>query len=106
MAWSNNAHVSSRTRRRILRRDQCRQVCGDAHGPFEIDHRNNTRGPGYDSDENLWTLCRVCHERKTRRETAAGFKKFVNRAKFPQESHSGLVAVSYTHLTLPTTPYV
>lgn len=94
MAWSNVGHVATSTRKRILRRDKCCQLCGDSQGPFEVDHRNNTRGPEYNTDENLQLLCRICHERKTRRETAIGYAKYTNRAKYRPEDHPGLVLPS------------
>ena len=62
------------TRLRILQRDgglcQCHEC--KAAGRYEIahmvDHIDNRRGNGYDSDDNLAAINRQCHERKTQVE--------------------------------------
>lgn len=91
MAWSNNGHVSTSTRRRILARDNhtC-QRCGATDGPFEVDHIDNTRGPHYDLDTNKQTLCVACHTRKTRAEEQRGRRTRRARGRHPQEAHPGL----------------
>ena len=91
MAWSNSGHVSTSTRRRILARDShtC-QRCGATGVPLEINHIDNTRGPGYDRDENLEALCVPCHRVETLRETAEGHRARRARGRHPQEAHPGL----------------
>ena len=81
MAWSNTKHVPTATRTRILNRDDhtC-QRCGIT----------DRRGPGYNSDTILEALCRVCHDRQTRAETAAGHARRVAAGNHPGEQHPGL----------------
>lgn len=94
MAWTNTGHVPTNTRRRILNRDNhtC-QTCGH-HDPtgttLEIDHHDNTRGPNYNTDENLATLCTRDHQAKTTRETQAGHRRRAARGRHPTEAHPGL----------------
>ena len=85
-------HVPTHVRTRILRRDghTC-QMCGSQGVPLEIDHRNNTRGPGYDSDENLWALCGPCHEPKSKKEAVAGARRRRALGYYPRERHPGLI---------------
>lgn len=91
MAWSNRGHNSTAARNRILERDGYRCVhCGDTQGPFEVDHIDNSRGPGYNLDENKQTLCRPCHSKKTRAEERRGQQARRARALHPQEPHPGL----------------
>lgn len=91
MAWSNTKHVPTATRTRILNRDDhtC-QRCGITDVPLEVNHKDNRRGPGYNSDTNLEALCRVCHDRQTRAETAAGHARRVAAGNHPGEQHPGL----------------
>ncbi|CAB0806778.1 HNH endonuclease [Corynebacterium diphtheriae] len=94
MAWknSNNKHVTTTTRKRILARDQntC-QHCGTTTPPFDVDHIDNTRGFGYDEDYNLQLLCRTCHNTKTQHEAAAARASKQARLKRPQRPHPGLI---------------
>ena len=84
-------HVPTHVRKRILTRDHhtCRR-CGATGVPLEINHIDNTRGPGYDRDANLETLCAPCHAIQTRRETLEGHRRRVAAARFPSEKHPGL----------------
>jgi len=72
-AWRNGAptHVKTHIRKKILARDgyTCQQ-CGSPAA--EVDHIDNTRGPGYDALSNLQSLCVPCHKAKTQREAQAG----------------------------------
>lgn len=83
-AWRNGAptHVKTHIRKKILARDgyTCQQ-CGGAAA--EVDHIDNTRGPGYDDLSNLQALCVPCHKAKTQREAQAGRAARVARAKRP-----------------------
>lgn len=81
-------HVATRVRQRILDRDrhQC-QRCGSTGVPLEVNHKDNTRGPGYNRDENLEALCRPCHAVQTRRETLEGQRRRKAAARFPTEKH-------------------
>lgn len=94
MAWSNRGHVSPATRRRILARDNHSCVICGHHDPtgktLAVDHRDNTRGPNYDTDGNLQTLCHWHHDRKTYVETVAGRRRHVARGHHPGEAHPGL----------------
>ena len=92
MSWSNSGHVSTSTRRRILARDNhtC-QRCGATGVPMEINHKDNTRGDGYNHDGNLETLCVPCHAVQTRRETAQGQARRAARRRLPQGRHPGLI---------------
>ena len=91
MAWTNRGHNSTAARLRILERDGYRCVhCGDTQGPFEVDHIDNTRGPGYDLDANKQTLCRTCHWQKTKAEEQRGRQARRTRALHPREPHPGL----------------
>lgn len=94
MAWSNTGHVSTSTRRRILARDNYTCAACGHHDPtgaaLEIDHRDNTRGPNYNSDENLVTLCIRDHQAKTLREIQAGHRRRAARGRHPAEAHPGL----------------
>lgn len=93
MAWGKKAgkRVPTHVRVKILARDghQC-QECGGSGGELEVDHRDNTRGPGYDLESNLQTLCVGCHARKTQREALAGRRRFYGRGRHPTETHPGL----------------
>lgn len=95
MAWTNQGHVPTRTRRQILIRDDHRCVqCGhiDPTGKtLEVDHRDNTRGPRYNTDSNLQTLCTSCHEKKTRREITQGQRRRAARRRLPAGPHPGIV---------------
>lgn len=84
-------HVPTPTRRRILARDRhtC-QACGVTGVPLEVDHRDNTRGPGYDQDDNLQALCRECHRAKTKIESARGRARRKSRRYLPVAAHPGL----------------
>ncbi|WP_257202300.1 HNH endonuclease [Corynebacterium cystitidis] len=83
-------HVPTYVRKRILERDNfmC-QSCFAKGVPLEIDHIDNSRGPGYDLDANLRVLCVECHGRKTRDEQAYGIAQRVARRRLPQQSHPG-----------------
>ncbi|MFG0329237.1 MAG: HNH endonuclease [Phycisphaerales bacterium] len=60
-----------KVRARIIRRDggRCRQ-CGSARPPLTVDHRRPRWAGGGEDDDNLVTLCRRCHARKTAAEAA------------------------------------
>lgn len=83
-AWRNGnpTHVKPHIRKKILTRDNhtC-QRCGGVG--VEVDHINNTRGPGYDDLDNLQALCVSCHKAKTQREAQAGRAARVARVKRP-----------------------
>ncbi|HED5889191.1 TPA: HNH endonuclease [Salmonella enterica] len=70
---SGSARVSAK--RRVFRRDGglcC--MCGavvDLHDS-QLDHRQAVQFGGSNDDANLWTLCRPCHEAKSKREAATG----------------------------------
>ena len=94
MAWptgTNRPHVSPSTRRRILKRDDytC-QHCGAIDTPLEVDHIDNTRGFGYDEDNNMQALCVACHKRKTQQEAATARATRRARRKLPTGQHPGL----------------
>lgn len=92
MGWNNTPkHVTTTTRRRILNRDghQC-ATCGTTHGPFDIDHINNQRGPNYNKDTNLQVLCQHCHRTKTRSEINRGKERKRARRHLPRAPHPGL----------------
>lgn len=92
MAWTNRGHNTTAARLRILERDGYRCVhCGDAQGPFEVDHIDNTRGPNYNTDANKQTLCVTCHEKKTRAEARRGHQRYYARRRLPQKPHPGLI---------------
>lgn len=94
MAWSNTGHVQPLTRRRILNRDNHTCTACGYHDPsgvgLEIDHRDNTRNNNYNTDQNLQTLCKPCHRRKTLRETKQGHQARATRGRHPTERHPGL----------------
>lgn len=83
-AWRNGAptHVKTHIRKKILTRDgyTCQQ-CGSPAA--EVDHIDNTRGPGYDALSNLQSLCVPCHRAKTQREAQVGRAARVARVKRP-----------------------
>lgn len=83
-AWRNGnpTHVKPRIRKKILTRDgyTCQQ-CGSPAA--EVDHIDNTRGPGYDELSNLQALCVSCHKVKTQREAQAARAARVARVKRP-----------------------
>jgi len=67
-----------RRRRRVLTRDDytC-QTCGDRGGPYgdvelHVDHILPKSRGGSHREENLQTLCRSCHDGKTREEFGVG----------------------------------
>lgn len=67
-----------RRRRRVLERDgyTC-QACGDRGGPYgdvelHVDHILPKSRGGSHREENLQTLCRGCHDAKTRQEFGVG----------------------------------
>ena len=92
MAWTNNnqSHTTPQQRRRIHTRDNgtC-QHCG-APGA-EVDHIDNRRGPGYNSDSNLQLLCVSCHKAKTQGEARAARSARRARLTLPRRLHPGLV---------------
>lgn len=92
--WQHNnpRHVAASTRRRILTRDQhtC-QACGATEVALEVDHINNTRGPDYNHDTNLQTLCMVCHQAKTQHEAAAARAHKQTKLRRRPQPHPGLV---------------
>ncbi|MDE2202722.1 MAG: HNH endonuclease [Burkholderiaceae bacterium] len=61
-------------RHRIMSRDCGLCLACHARGILqpaaEVDHRIPQWCGGTDDDRNLWSLCRTCHARKTRREAA------------------------------------
>ncbi|MGZ7496135.1 HNH endonuclease [Corynebacterium sp. ZY180755] len=91
MVWtSRTKHVPTSTRARILKRDNHTCIQCGANNNLEIDHINNTRGPNYNKDNNLQTLCRDCHKTKTQQEAQKARRQRHNRAKYPTEPHPGL----------------
>lgn len=88
-------HVPTHIRKRILQRDNhtC-QKCKATNTPLEVDHIDNTRGPGYNLDSNLQALCVECHEEKTRREIAAGRARRASRRRLPVDHHPGRIGPS------------
>lgn len=88
MTWTNTTkHIHTNTRHRILKRDNhtC-QHCGTTNAPMEVDHINNQRGPNYNTDTNLQTLCRTCHTKKTQHEAGHWRRK----TKRPPRTNIGL----------------
>lgn len=78
MAWGTGAERTPKwkhIRQQVLARDG--YICANC-GTYgnEVDHRDNTRGPGYDSLDNLQVLCSDCHKQKTMMESqrARGMK--------------------------------
>ena len=55
-------------RRAVLNRDDYACVKCGGRGKLEIDHIQSRRDGGDDELENLQTLCRICHFRKTLQE--------------------------------------
>ena len=85
-----------RIRQRILRRDRrkCRwpkaddTICGEP--ATDVDHKTPAYLGGTDEDDNLWTLCRYHHNKKTAGEASAVAHALPPRAR-PQEEHPGLI---------------
>ncbi|WP_080972921.1 HNH endonuclease [Corynebacterium sp. 805_CJEI] len=92
--WTNTKHVPTHTRQHILNRDHhtC-QHCGTPAPPthLEIDHITPITQGGDNNNENLQTLCRPCHDRKTRLEARAGKRRQTSATRHPGDKHPGLV---------------
>lgn len=83
-------HVPTHVRYRILERDgHACQACGAMNVELEVDHIDNTRGPGYNDDHNLQALCTRCHAVKTERERLAGRRRRLERLRLPDGGHPG-----------------
>jgi len=68
--------LTRRKKDAVIERDgQCIK-CGDAWGPFEVDHVDPHWFAGCDDPDNLQTLCVPCHKVKT-----AADKKRIGKAK-------------------------
>lgn len=70
---SGSARVSAK--RRIFQRDGgvcC--LCGRVVSlhDSQLDHRLALQFGGTNDDENMWTLCELCHDGKSKREAATG----------------------------------
>jgi 5-methylcytosine-specific restriction protein A len=93
MSWSTDVGryrgVPQRQAERIRRRDghTCRR-CG-LHG-HEVDHIINVKSGGLDVDENLETLCRICHRAKTQGEAKAAVAARQKALRLPPEPHPGV----------------
>ena len=78
--WGNSrgGRPWRRLREQVLARDlyTC-QHCGQIGGQLEVDHIINVAHGGNDELYNLQTLCKICHDKKTKAEShAGGIKKF------------------------------
>lgn len=91
--WTNHKHVPTPTRTRILNRDHhtC-QHCGTQPPPthLEIDHITPLAAGGTNADNNLQTLCKTCHQKKTRSEINTARRHRTARARMATEPHPGL----------------
>lgn len=92
MTWTHThkKHITTANRQKTLRRDNwtC-QNCGweDPTGKtLDIDHKHNLATGGTNHPDNLWTLCRWCHNHKTQQEAATS----KNSWKKPKQKHPGL----------------
>lgn len=81
-------------RQRILARDnhQCQLAYpGICTGTATVlDHRDNTRGPNYDTDDNCQAACWPCNDHKARHEAATARGKQAAQGHYPTPPHPGL----------------
>ncbi|WP_431604677.1 HNH endonuclease [Corynebacterium accolens] len=90
--WNNPSRgAPHKQRQQALNRDhhQCVQ-CGNTEN-LEVDHIKNVANGGNHDLDNLQTLCRPCHKRKTLGEMRAGHQGRKTRARYPAETHPGLI---------------
>lgn len=89
MAWDNSTRHDDlpsdwhKITKRIKRRDGYRCVQCGSTDHLEVDHIE--RGDNH-SEQNLQTLCRLCHQRKTISESIASRA----RRRRPPEAHPGM----------------
>lgn len=92
MAWSNRGHNSTAEIRAILQRDGYACVkCGNEQGPFDVDHIVPLAEGGTDEPSNKQTLCKPCHDKKTRPEIRRGRQRYYARRRLPQKPHPGFI---------------
>lgn len=98
MTWSQNAgarSVPSGLQQQCFRRDNwtC-QECGyrgrRGDGTLHADHIHNRARGGQHNLANLTTLCKPCHDTKTRGERLAGIANRRSKLTLPAEQHPGL----------------
>lgn len=90
--WENpSGGAPYKQRQKALKRDHFQCVkCGNTEN-LEVDHIKNVASGGNHNLDNLQTLCRSCHKRKTLGEMRAGHQGRKNRGRYPVESHPGLI---------------
>jgi 5-methylcytosine-specific restriction protein A len=90
MSWRDNYRPPNWTslRRLVLTRDNhtC-QLCGDSGN--EVDHMIPAHLGGSHDPDNLTTLCRACHDKKTRTEINNALSRRKRLQRLPKRPHPG-----------------
>lgn len=89
--WNNPSRgAPHKQRQQALNRDhhQCVQ-CGNTEN-LEVDHIKNVANGGSHDLDNLQTLCRPCHRKKTQQESKNARAAKLSRRKLPRAPHPGL----------------
>lgn len=76
-------------RAHILRRDKylCQNCLGNGSvtTASQVDHRKPKAKGGTDDPDNLWSLCRACHEAKTARDQGHRVKPRIALDGWPED---------------------
>ncbi|WP_431832068.1 HNH endonuclease [Corynebacterium accolens] len=89
--WNNPSRGAPHHLRTAARqRDNNRCVNCGSPSNLEVDHIKNVANGGSHDLDNLQTLCRPCHRKKTQQESKNARAAKLSRRKLPRAPHPGL----------------